>query len=130
MYAGLDTRPIAVTTFWQGLRSIQSGAPKLPVRKYDFDWHFMFREMRDVGTVEAVWQKLESLLPESGLACGVMEDADAGRAAAESQPAAGTFAITSRRVQRRLPCASCLAVPCPCTKGPGRNADRMLTQAV
>ena len=77
---------------WQGLRSIQSGAPKLPVRKYDFDWHFMLREMRDVGTVEAVWQKLESLLPESGLACGVMEDATAEDTAAESHPAAGMVA--------------------------------------
>ena len=93
MYACRSTGMTAVTLRRQGLRSIQSSAPKLPVRKYDFDWHFMLREMRDVGTVEAIWQKLESLLPDSGLACGVMEAADAP-AAAESQPSAGTCAAT------------------------------------
>ena len=75
----------------QGLRSLQSASPRLPVRKYDFDWHFMLRELRDAGTVEAIWQKLEALLPESGLACGVMEPAIGGVSdAAQAESTAGS----------------------------------------
>ena len=95
-YAGHGSKPTAVAMCRQGLRSVQAGLPKLPVRKYDFDWHSMLREMRDVGTVEAIWQKLESLLPESGLACGVMEDAGAGGALAWPQPEASKRATTGR----------------------------------
>ena len=91
----------------QGLRSIQSASPRLPVRKYDFDWHFMLRELRDAGTVEAMWQKLEALLPESGLACGVMEPAtglaDAADGADAAQPEA-TAGVAPRcpRCKRRI----------------------------
>lgn len=57
----------------QGLRSMQRVGSKLAVRKYDFDWHGMLKELRESSTVEALWTKLQSLLPESGLASGVME---------------------------------------------------------
>jgi len=73
----------------QGLRSLQSASPRLPVRKYDFDWHFMLRELRDAGTVEAIWQKLEALLPESGLACGIMEPATGEPDPAQAESTAG-----------------------------------------
>ena len=84
--AGHDSKWHAMA---QGLRSLQSASPRLPVRKYDFDWHFMLRELRDAGTVEAIWQKLEALLPESGLACGVMELATGGSDAAQAESTAG-----------------------------------------
>ena len=68
----------------QGLRSMQRTGPKLAVRKYDFDWHGMLKELREGSTVEALWVKLQGLLPESGLASGVMEPC--GALAAETRP--------------------------------------------
>ena len=52
------------------------------MRKYDFDWHGMLKELRDAGTVEALWSKLQSLLPAAGLAHGTMQPAPPPAAAA------------------------------------------------
>ena len=52
---------------------MQRRGPRMAVRKYDFDWHGMLKELKESSTVEALWTKLQSLLPESGLASGITE---------------------------------------------------------
>ena len=42
----------------------------LPVHIRNFDWHASLKDFREAGTVEALWQVLQPLVPGCGMASG------------------------------------------------------------
>ncbi len=45
-------------------------AGELPVQVRNFDWHASLKDFREAGTVEALWQSVQPLVPGCGMAAG------------------------------------------------------------
>ncbi|KAK9818315.1 hypothetical protein WJX72_010447 [[Myrmecia] bisecta] len=59
--------------FSEGVRTVRRAFPNIPIRVLNFDWHGMIKELKEKGTVEGLWELLQTVMSQANVSQGTLE---------------------------------------------------------